>query len=212
MNTKYLILLLPVFLLSANLRAQETPLAHTTTKPIQFATTGLGVSSLNKALRQISDEGIKTYTGIELQWKNHYMVRLSYEIGIYKFDNTKYQNGFKVVNKGNRTLWAAFADIGYRQYLKKWSVYGFGGFGAGQFISPNTTVEIINQEVKTVILKKTHTILRAGAGLEVAIRPKFMPYLELQYGGLLQKTKINNRELTFSNLIIGFKANLNRKN
>jgi hypothetical protein len=95
MTTKYLIQLLPVLLLSTNLMAQETTLINDKSKPMLFATTGIGLSSFTKAFRQISDDGIKTYTGVEVQWKNHYLVRVSYEIGLYKFNNTKYQNGLK---------------------------------------------------------------------------------------------------------------------
>jgi hypothetical protein len=198
--------------LSVPLMAQQSPLDKAKNKPLQFATTGIGVSYLNKAFEKISKEGIKTYSGLELQWKNHYLIRLSYEIGLYKFDNSIYQNGFKVTSKGSRTLWAGFVDLGYREYFNKWSVYGLAGFGIGQFLSPNTSVNAVTMEVNTQTLRKLHTMLRAGVGVEFALGPKFMPFVEFQYGGLLQKTIVNNNELRFSNLMLGFKANLNRKN
>ena len=181
-------------------------------RPELFATTGVGRSYLNPSFKSISNNGFKTYTGVELQWINHYWARISYEISLYGFNNNIIQDGFKVKTKGTRTFLAGFIDIGYRKELDDFALYGFGGFGVGSLNAPNTTVNAITKEVNSDPLKKVHLALRTGLGIELEVKPKFIPFIEFQYSGLPGKTKVDNRELACSNILIGFKARLKRKN
>jgi hypothetical protein len=199
-------------LLMAKGYSQSTSLHLRSLKPELFATTGIGLSIPNTSFKQISKNGYKTYTGIEFQLVNQYWVRLSYELNLYGFENVNIQNGFKINSNGNRTFLGGFIDVGYRQEFHDFAVYGYGGFGVGGLNSPNTTINPVNLEVNSEPLKKIHTVLRTGIGVEIELRPRLIPFIEYQYGSLLEKTKLNGRNLSFSNIIIGFKARLKRQN
>jgi hypothetical protein len=191
---------------------QTLKLSTNVLKPELFASTGVGLSFLNPSFKQISNNGFKTYTGVEVQVADHYWARISYELSLYSFSNVIYKDGFKITNKGNRTLLGGFIDLGYRKKFNNFDVYLYGGFGVGGLNAPNTNVNITNLEVSSEPLKKIHTAFRTGIGAELEIKPRFIPYIEYQYGQLLQKTKIDGRSLFFSNILIGFKARLKRKN
>jgi hypothetical protein len=191
---------------------QTMKLKANVAKPELFATTGIGLSFLNPSFKQISNNGYKTYTGVEIQVANHYWTRLSYELSLYSFNNIIYKDGFKISNKGSRTFLGGFIDLGYRKKFSNLDVYLYGGFGVGGLSAPNTNINLANLEVSSEPLKKIHTAFRTGIGAELEIKPRFIPYIEYQYGGLLQKTKVDGRSLFFSNILIGFKARLKRKN
>ncbi len=181
-------------------------------RPEWFATTGIGLSFLNPAFKKISNNGFKTYTGVEVQLINNCWARFSYEINLYGFNNSILQEGFRVTNKGNRTFLAGFIDVGYRKQLNDFAVYGFAGFGVGSLNAPNTNINVNTQEVNSEPLNKAHIALRAGLGIELELKPRFIPFFEFQYSGLTEKTQVNSKKLASSNILIGFKARLKRKN
>jgi opacity protein-like surface antigen len=181
-------------------------------KPEAFATTGLGVSIPNTSFKQVSKNGFKTFTGAEFQLMNHYWTRVSYEISLYGYNNTKTENGYTFKSEGTRTLLGGFLDMGYRQEIKTFAIYGYGGVGILWLNSTNTSIDNTRQVITTSPVKKTHLSLRVGGGIELEVRPRFIPFIEYQYGALLERTKVDNRKLNFSNIFFGFKARLKRNN
>jgi hypothetical protein len=201
-----------LFLLSnTSLSAQKSKAILKNLKTEQFVMTGVGLSFLNPSFKQVSKNGFTTYTAFESQIQKKYWLRLTYGGSFYGFDNVVYNNGYKISNKGTRNFLGVFIDGGYRYAIDKFACYGFGGAGVGSLSGQLTTVDPVNQEVKTEPLNKIHASIRAGLGFEYEFKPKIIPFIEYQYGSLLGNTKFDDRKLIYSNLSIGIKARLKRK-
>jgi hypothetical protein len=184
--------------------------SDSTTRSKVYATTGFGISIPNANFKTASKDGFATFTGFEWQPKKQIWYRFIYALNIYGYDYQYTDNGFKILNKGNRNLLNLAIDAGIRKRFNNKAVYGFMGAGAGHLASPNIIMDTLNKTIENSPQKKLHFIIRTGIGFEQNVSKKITVFVEANYNHLFGKTVVNKIDLSLFNAFIGLKTPIKR--
>jgi hypothetical protein len=173
-----------------------------------YATTGVGISIPNDEFKSVSYDGFVTFTGLEWQSRKFHWYRVLYGVSIYGYDYKSTESGFLVHQKGSRTLLNIAFDAGLKRNISKNAVYVFTGIGLARFGTSEMTVDTTTNVIKNVPSNKFHAVLRGGIGLERQVSTRLNIYLEANYKLLIEKTLIDNIELSLVNILIGIRTPL----
>jgi len=126
----------------------------------------------------------------------------------FKFNQIDADPGYPyTLQEGRSTTYLLNVALGYRKFINKWAIYGFGGAGGGFILTPQAAVDLNNQQI-TMNNKTNGTgIVELGGGVEYNLGGVSLFFETSYMHGL---SKIQNRTYSTVPLTIGIKPNLSK--
>lgn len=209
-NNRCCLLITLLFFFSNRVLSQDT-ISNSFRDKIEI-TTSFGFSIPRSDFMKHSNIGIRTMTGFQYRYNKSIFFRTVYEISLYSFTNTRSVDGVSIVNKGNRSLIGAFADIGLNKGIRdRIEIGGFTGFGFLLFTSPFTEVQGNIASVNTQSKTKAYETYRLGGFLSYRVNKRFVAYIELQHFNTLRRSHVFDSKLGGTNIALGFRTNLSKQ-